>query len=45
MISFYLSRETPREVLGLIISSCGGVFGDDSFNSAYNEVICLIDLK
>jgi pescadillo protein len=39
---FYLNRETPKEILGLIISSCGGIYGDDSFNTAFDEVSILL---
>jgi len=34
---FYISREVPREVIGLIISSCGGLYGDDSDETAFEE--------
>lgn len=39
---FYLGRETPKETLGLIITSCGGLYGDDSVNTAFEEVISKI---
>lgn len=34
---FYIGREVPREIFELIISSCGGLFADDSDESSYNE--------
>lgn len=34
---FYISREVPKDVIQLIISSCGGVFGDDSDDSPIKE--------
>lgn len=34
---FYISREVNKEIFGLIILSCGGVYGDDSDSSAFKE--------
>ena len=34
---FYIGREIPREIFEMIISSCGGLYGDDSDNSPFNE--------
>jgi pescadillo protein len=34
---FYISREVPNEVFGLAILSCGGLFGDESDNTAFEE--------
>ena len=34
---FYVGREVPREICEMIIGSCGGMFGDDSEESAFNE--------
>lgn len=34
---FYISREVSKEVFGLAILSSGGVYGDDSSNSAFEE--------
>ena len=34
---FYINREVPKEIFETVISSCGGLYGDDSENSAFNE--------
>ena len=34
---FYLGREVPIEIFETVISSCGGLFGDESENSAFKE--------
>ena len=34
---FYLGREVPTEIFETVISSCGGLFGDESENSAFKE--------
>jgi pescadillo protein len=34
---FYISREVPLEIFATVISSCGGVYGDSTENSAFNE--------
>jgi pescadillo protein len=34
---FYVSREVPREVFEMIITSCGGLYGDDADNSTIKE--------
>ena len=34
---FYIGREIPREIFEMVISSCGGLYGDDSDNSPFNE--------
>lgn len=34
---FYISREVPREIISLIIASCGGQFGDSSDESVFEE--------
>ena len=34
---FYISREVPKEIFEMIIMSCGGIYGDDSENSAIKE--------
>jgi pescadillo protein len=34
---FYLSREVPNEIFGLAILSSGGLFGDESDNTAFDE--------
>ena len=34
---FFISREVPKEIFELAISSMGGLYGDDSDNSAYTE--------
>jgi pescadillo protein len=34
---FYISREVPREIFSLAIVSCGGVYGDESEESSYQE--------
>ena len=34
---FFISREVPKEVIALVILSCGGIYGDDSDDTAYEE--------
>ena len=34
---FFLGREVPIEIFETVISSCGGLFGDESENSAFKE--------
>jgi pescadillo protein len=34
---FYISREVPLEIFATVISSCGGVYGDSTENSAFKE--------
>ena len=34
---FYISREVPLEIFATVISSCGGLYGDSTENSAFNE--------
>lgn len=34
---FYLGREVPIEIFETVIASCGGLFGDESENSAFKE--------
>lgn len=34
---FFISREVPKEIFELAISSMGGLYGDDSDNSAFTE--------
>lgn len=34
---FFISREVPKEIFELAITSMGGSYGDDSDNSAYTE--------
>lgn len=34
---FFIGREVPREIFALIIMNCGGLYGDDSDESAFNE--------
>ena len=34
---FYISREVPRDIFGLVILSCGGVYGDNSDESSFAE--------
>ena len=33
---FFIGREIPKEIFGLVVSSCGGQFGDESDNSAFS---------
>ena len=33
----YISREVPLEIFATVISSCGGLYGDSTENSAFNE--------
>jgi len=33
---FYISREVPNELFGLAILSCGGLYGDENDNTAFN---------
>ena len=45
---FYLGREVPIEIFETVISSCGGLFGDESENSAFKEddkriTHCIVD--
>ncbi len=35
---FFISREVPNDIFALAIMSCGGVYGDDSDNSAFQYV-------
>jgi len=32
---FYISREVPNELVALVITSCGGLYGDENENSAF----------
>ena len=34
---FFISREVPLEIFATVISSCGGIYGDSTENSAFNE--------
>jgi len=34
---FYLGREVPIEIFETVIASCGGLYGDESENSAFKE--------
>ena len=34
---FFISREIPKEIFEMIILSCGGLYGDDTENSSFNE--------
>lgn len=34
---FFIGREIPKEIFGLAILSCGGLYGDDSDESAFEE--------
>jgi len=34
---FYIGREVPIEIFETVIASCGGLFGDESENSAFKE--------
>ena len=36
-IIFFISREVPLEIFATVISSCGGIYGDSTENSAFNE--------
>lgn len=35
---FYISREVPNEIFAFAISSCGGLYGDESENTAFQMV-------
>jgi pescadillo protein len=37
-IVFYIGREIPKELFGLAIASCGGLYGTDEENSPFQEV-------
>ncbi|MCQ2817356.1 MAG: hypothetical protein MJ252_08845, partial [archaeon] len=34
---FYINREIPKEIFSMIIVACGGLYGDDSDNSPFDE--------